>query len=228
MLAAINCNVNITVSLATAISSANLRSISLQVPHPFSCFNTPCHDASQLNSEDDIRMQLMASDGNGIDKAMADILSKENYKIPYSTHKLRHQLNNWQGLLQLVLGADSLIAKEASRWVLHIDKLESTYDEQFKIDKDFRAKLCGLIDRATYQFIGSCLAAQKPDDVDWELLSLEHKRFEIQQNCFIANKPAFLGLQQKKKEEKEDEDLDHKEKIRRNPRETVTQEILLT
>jgi hypothetical protein len=128
MLASINCNVNITVSMATAITSANLRSISPQVPHPFSCFNTPYHDASQLNPEDEIRMQLMASDGIGVDKATANILSKENYKTSYSTHKLRHQLNNWQGLLQLIFGADDLIAKEASRWVLHIDCLESTYD----------------------------------------------------------------------------------------------------
>jgi hypothetical protein len=84
--------------------------------------------------------------------------------------------------------------------VLHIDTLESTYDEQFNIDKDFGAKLCSLINRATYQFMGSCLATQKPDDVDWELLSLEHKWFKIQQNCFIANKPALLVLQQEKKE----------------------------
>ena len=88
MLATANCNVNISVSLATAIASANLRSISPQVPHPFSCFNTPYHDASQVNTEDDIRMLLMASDGIGLDKATADLLSKENYKIPYCTHKL--------------------------------------------------------------------------------------------------------------------------------------------
>jgi hypothetical protein len=111
MLASANCNVNISVSLATAIASANLRSISPQVPHPFSCFNTPYHDASLVSTEEDIKMQLVASDGIGLDKATADLLSKENYKVPYSTHKLRHQLNNWQGLLQLVLGSDSLIAK---------------------------------------------------------------------------------------------------------------------
>ncbi len=191
MLASINCKLNITVSMATAIANANLRSISPQLPHPFSCFNTPYHDASQINPEDDIRMQLMVSDGIGVDKATADILSKENYKIPYSTHKLCHQLNNWQGLLQLVFGTDSIIAKEASRWVIHIDRLESTYDEQYKIDKDSGAKVCGLIDRATYQFLGSCLAAQKPENVDWELLSLENKRYEIQQNCFIAKKTSL-------------------------------------
>lgn len=218
MLASANCNVNISVSLATAISSANLRSISPQVPHPFSCFNTPYHDASQLSTEDDIRMQLMASDGIGLDKATADFLSKENYKIPYSTHKLRHQLNNWQGLLQLVFGSDSLIAREAGRWVIHIDKLETTYDEQFKIDKDFGAKVCGLIDRSTYQFLGSCLSATSPNEVDWDLLSLENKRFEIQQNCFIANKPAFLILQKKADKEKDDDIEDVKEKHPKKPK----------
>lgn len=62
MLASINCNLNVTVSLATAIASVNLRLISPQVPHPSSCFNTTYHDASNINTEDNIRMQLMASD----------------------------------------------------------------------------------------------------------------------------------------------------------------------
>ena len=49
--------------------------------------------------------------------------------------------------------------------------------------------------------------------MDWALLSLENKRFEIQQNCFIANKPAFLIQQKKIEKEKEDEDADAKEKV---------------
>jgi hypothetical protein len=218
MLASVNCNVNISVSLATAIASANLRSISPQVPHPFSCFNTPYHDASQVSTENDIRMQLMASDGIGVDKATADILAKESYKIPYNTHKLRHQLNNWQGLLQLVFGPTALIAKEAGRWVTHIDRLESTYDEQFKIDREFGAKVCGLIDRSTYQFLGSCLNATKPEDVDWELLSLENKRFEIQQNCFIANKPAYLVNPKKPEKDNDDTIQDDKDGKQNNKR----------
>jgi hypothetical protein len=156
-------------------------------------------------------MQLMASDGAGVDKATADILAKDNYKIPYNSHKLRHQLNNWQGLLQLVFGSTSLIAKEVSRWVSHIDRLESTYDEQFKIDKDFGAKVCGLIDRSTYQFLGSCLHAKTPEDIDWELLSLENKRFEIQQNCFVANKPAYLITAKKPDKDNKDKDKDEED-----------------
>jgi hypothetical protein len=74
MLATINCNVNITVSLATTISSANLQSISPQVQHPFhvSILLTTMHLSWAP------KMQLMASNGNGVDKAMANILSKEN------------------------------------------------------------------------------------------------------------------------------------------------------
>ncbi len=113
LLASANCNINASISLATAIASVNLRSISPQVPHPFSCFNTPYHDASNLSAKNDIRMQLMASDRVGIDKATADLLAKENYKIPYSTHKLCHQLNNWQGLLQLVFGPNALRTRKA-------------------------------------------------------------------------------------------------------------------
>jgi hypothetical protein len=82
-------------------------------------------------------------------------IAKDNYKIPFNTHKLHQQLNTWQGLLQLVFGPNALIAKEAGRWVHHIDHLETTYDKQFKIDRDFGAKVCGLIDRLTW-FLPKC------------------------------------------------------------------------
>lgn len=157
-------------------------------------------------------MQLLASNGVGLDKATAELLAKESYKIPYSTHKLRHQLNNWQGLLQLVFGPDALVVKEAARWVHHIDKLETTYDEQFRIDKDFGAKVCGLIDRSIHQFLGSCLHANTPAEVEWELLSLDNKRQEIQQNCFSANKPAFLIAPKKQEKEPEEDHQDGEEK----------------
>jgi hypothetical protein len=85
------CNANIPVSLAAAIASKKLQVICPQVLHPFSCFSTPYHDASYISIKEDIRMQLMASNGIGLDKAMNSY--REIYKIPFSTHKLRYQLN---------------------------------------------------------------------------------------------------------------------------------------
>jgi hypothetical protein len=85
LLASANCNVNVPISLATAVASANLRSILPQVPRLFSCFNTPYHNASQICTESDIRMQLMASDGARVDKATADILAKITTKY-HTTH----------------------------------------------------------------------------------------------------------------------------------------------
>jgi hypothetical protein len=38
-------------------------------------------------------------------------------------------------------------------------------------------------------------SAANPDEEDLELLSLENKHFEIQQNCIIANKADFRILQ---------------------------------
>jgi hypothetical protein len=50
---------------------------------------------------------------------------------------------------------------------------------------------------------------------------------EIQQNCFVANKPAFLILQ-KKKEDRDDDDLENKEKTQRNQKETAPPRTPLT
>lgn len=150
-----NCQVNISIAIVTAIANANLRSPSSQASHPFSCLHTPYYDASSTSAENDIKLQLMASDGIGVDKATAESLAKDNFSIPTNTHKLRHQLNNFWGLLVLIFGPESLIASELSAWVKHIDAHESTYDEQFKIDPNVGAKICSLIDRSIHQVLGS-------------------------------------------------------------------------
>jgi hypothetical protein len=201
-----NCQVNVSVALVTAIANANLRPSSCQAPHPFSCLHTPYYDASSSNAETDIKLQLMASDGLGVDKATAESLAKDSFSIPTNTHKLRHQLNNFWGLLVLIFGQESLIAAELAAWVKHIDTYESTYDEQFKIDSNAGAKICSLIDRSIHQVLGSCLVSKEPEDIEWDLLCQAAKRADIRQNCFQANLPAYLVKSKKITEDSDDDE----------------------
>jgi hypothetical protein len=59
-----NCQVNVSNAIGTAIANSNLQSPS---SHPFSCLLTPYYDASSTSTENDIKLQLMASDGLGMD-----------------------------------------------------------------------------------------------------------------------------------------------------------------
>jgi len=86
----------------------------------------------------------------------------------------------------------ALITLEAREWINHIDKYETSYDSNFKSDKDFGAKVLGLVDLTFFQFCDSCIRATSPENVDYSLISLHNKRFDILQNCFQANKPAYL------------------------------------
>jgi hypothetical protein len=127
-----------------------------------------------------------------ITKDIVKKLSENKFKSPTSSHLLRHQFSNWYGILQLCFGPTALITLEAREWINHIDKYETSYDSNFKGDRDFGAKVLGLVDLTFFQLCDSCIRAASPDNVDYSLISLHNKRFDIIQNCFQANKPAYL------------------------------------
>jgi hypothetical protein len=119
-------------------------------------------------------------------------LSKYKFRSPTNTHLLCHQFNNWYGVLQICFGPKALITLEAKEWINHIDKHKASYGASFKNDKDFGAKVLGLVDLTFYQLCDSCLRAKHPEDVDFSLISLNAKCFGILQNCFQAKTPSYL------------------------------------
>jgi hypothetical protein len=102
---------------------------------------------------------------------------------------------SWLGIIAHPAGdVKALVALELIL-VIHefvVDKYETSYDSNFKGDKDIGAKVLGLVDLAFFQFCDSCIRASSPDDVDFSLISLHNNCFDIIQNCFQANKPAYL------------------------------------
>jgi hypothetical protein len=192
LLSTMGCQVEVTASMANSIKTGNFRANSLQVAHPFSIFNVPYVDAANMGCFNQTELELLQSEGEGIPKDIMKKLSENKFKTPHSTHLLRHQFNNWYGILQLRFGKKALITLEAREWINHIDKYETSYDSNFKSDKDFGAKVLGLVDLTFFQFCDSCIRATSPENVDYSLISLHNKRFDILQNCFQANKPAYL------------------------------------
>jgi hypothetical protein len=101
-------------------------------------------------------------------------------------------------VLQVCFGVNSIVSKEARAWIVHFDQFESSYNASFKADPDFGAKVLGLVDLMFFQQCDSCLKAQSIKDVDFTSIALNNKRFDILQNCFQANKPAYLNSTMKK------------------------------
>jgi hypothetical protein len=91
-------------------------------------------------------------------------------------------------------------------------QIEPSYNNGFKRDKNFLAKILGLVDLTFFQFCDSCLRATIPDEVDFGVISLHSKRYNIIQNCFQANKPSYLIPS---KPIQEDSNDDGKGKIRK-------------
>jgi hypothetical protein len=171
LLSTMGCQVEITTSMANAIKTGNFRANSLQVAHPFSIFNVPYVDAANMTCFNQTELELLQSEGEGIPKDIVKKLSENKFKSPTSSHLLRHQFNNWYGVLQLCFGPKALITLEAREWINHIDKYETSYDSNFKGEKDFGAKVLGLVDLTFFQLCDSCIRASSPDDVDYSLVS---------------------------------------------------------
>jgi hypothetical protein len=200
------CQVEVPTTMANAIKTGNFRAKSLLVAHSFSIFNVPYIDAANMGSYNKTELDLLQSEGEGIPKDMVKKLAENKFKYPFCSHHLRHQFNNWYGVLQVCFGGQSIVSKEARAWITHIDQFESSYDACFKADVDFGARILGLVDLTFFQLCDTCLRAQAIEDVDFTSIALNNKRFDILQNCFQANKPAYLTLIPKKSRPLEGED----------------------
>jgi len=209
------CQVEVPMTLANAVKTGNFRANSQMVAHPFSIFNLPYIEASNMANYNKLELDVLLTKGDSIPKDIAKKLTENKSKCPDNTHQLRHQLNNWYGLLQICFGKDSLLAKEARAWVEHIDKYELSYDARFKTVSDFGAKVLGLIDLTFFQFCDSCLKAETFEDVDFSAISLEHDRYCITKNKFQADIPPFLVIQSKRKSELENSDSEDEAKKKR-------------
>jgi len=187
LMRSMKCQVKVSIPLMTAIRHGNFLSDSIAGSHAFPPFSVGYFDAANSDSQHQIKLDLLQSDGEGLSKEMVDSLLKENCSIPYSFHRLRHQLNNWLGVIIIVFGPKCLIVKELQQWVKHMDEKEQSYDGCFKVDTDFGVKALGLIERTFYQFAASCQSAKSPEEVNFVVLLLHHKHEEIEQISFQAN-----------------------------------------
>jgi hypothetical protein len=144
----------------------------------------------------------------GVPLAVAKKLAENKFHYPHSTYLLRHQLNNWYGILQICFGEKSLVAKEAKAWVVHVDDHELSYNARFKSDMEFGAKLLGAIDLAFFHLCDACFRANTVLDVDYSKICLSSLRDDIIGNHFHEGLPGYLLCTTKNKHELEDVDED--------------------
>jgi hypothetical protein len=210
------CQVEVPMTFANAVKTGNFRANSQMVAHPFSIFNLPYIEAAHMANYNKLELDVLLTKGDSIPKEVAKKLTENKAKCPENTHQLRHQLNNWYGVMQICFGKDALISKEARNWIEHIDQFELSNDARFKTNPDFGAKVLGLIDLTFFQFCDSCLKAESFDDVNFSVISLEQDRYGITRNSFQADLPPFLVLQQKKKNEQDNSDSEEEPRKKRS------------
>jgi hypothetical protein len=209
------CQVEVPMMMANAVKQGNFRANSQMVAHPFSVFNLPYIKAANMANYNKSELEVLLTKGESILKELAKKLTESKAKCPDSTHQLRHQLNNWYGMLQVCFGKEALITKEARAWVEHVDKFELLYDARFKTVSEFGAKVLGLIDLTFFQFCDSCLKAETFEDVDFAAICLDHDCYCIARNTFQAEIPPFLVLQQKRKNDADADSDEESKKFKR-------------
>jgi hypothetical protein len=106
--------------MANAVKTGNFCANSQLVAHEFSILKLPYIEA------------ILLTKGDNIPSDVAKKFPENKAKCPKTTHHLRHQLNNWYGMLQICFGKNALITKEAQAWIDCIDQFELSYDADFK------------------------------------------------------------------------------------------------
>jgi len=199
------CQVELPTSMANAIKTGYFRANSFMVAHPFSIFNVPYVDAANMTSLNKTELDIL-EDGHGIPLAIAKKLAENRFHAPPTTHLLRHQFNNWYGILQICFGDKSLVAREAKVWIHHVDEQELAYNARYKGDLDFGAKLLGAIDLAFFNLCDICFRAVSIDDVDFGKNCLSNLRDDIVGNRFHEGMPTYLLVRNKNKRELDEDD----------------------
>jgi hypothetical protein len=69
-----------------------------------------------------IKLDLLLTKGDSVPKEVTKKLSENKAECPDNSHHLRHQFNNWYGMLQICFGKNALVTKEARAWIDHIDQ----------------------------------------------------------------------------------------------------------
>ena len=203
------CQVEVPTSMANAIKTGNFRANSFMVAHSFSIFNVPFTDAANMTSCNKTELDIL-EDGHGIPLAIAKKLAENKFHAPVSTTLLRHQFNNWLGILQICFGDKSLVAKEEKSWIVHLDENELAYNARFKGDPEFGTKLLGAIDLAFFNLCDACFRASSIIDVDFGKNCLSTLRDDIVCNRFHEGMPTYLIVPSKKRELEDDESIDGK------------------
>jgi hypothetical protein len=201
------CQVEVPTSMANVIKTGNFRANSFMVAHFFSIFSVPYADAANMSSFNKTEVDIL-DDGYGIPLAIAKKLAENKFHTPVSTHLLRHQFNNWYGILQICFEDKSLVAKEAKTWIHHVDEHELAYNARFKGDPEFGAKLLGAIDLAFFNLCDVCFRSPSIDDVDFGKNCLSHLRDDIVGNWFHEGMPTYLLAPTKTKPELDEDDQD--------------------
>ncbi len=165
----------------------------------------PYVDAATMSSFNKTELDIL-DDGNGILLVIAKKLAENKFHMPSSTHLLRHQLNNWYGILHICFGDKSLVAREEKTWILHIDDNELAYNARFKGDNEFGAKLLGAIDFAFFNLCDSCFRASSVVDVDFGKNCLSNLRDDIVSNHFHERMPTYLLSSNKIKQDINEEE----------------------
>jgi len=108
-----DCQAEVPLRMANTVKTGNFRANSQLAIHAFSIFNLPYTEASKMANYKKIKLDLLLTKGDRIPKDVAKKLSENKAKCPENSHHLCHQFNNRYGMLQICVGKNALITKEA-------------------------------------------------------------------------------------------------------------------
>ena len=171
-------------------------------PKNFTIFLTPPMK-DEVENQSSANLLKMAVQEK-FDSSDLHLLTKMEISIPTKTNDLRHQVKNYTGCAGRCFGADSLIYRNLSSILNHIENNETCYDYEFKEEKMFGGDFLEKINWRVQKFLQSCA------DGDEAKIKTEHLEFHdilerIERREYHTKVPRWISNLVKKREKKPDQ-----------------------
>lgn len=200
----LNCSVDISTGLVTALYTGKFTRERDDAPCNFSFFMVPkLKPLSSGFQEKATFLQLKATQGQGWETLDIKEAIKQGIITPSTISEFEHQLKNLWGLSVFFFGETSVLPEALALFLQLCQRNSVSIEAKQERDPDFFTKLGYKIDTYVYRWLESCMRAEDREEVNDSLLRLTRVMDSILLDEFHQTLPlTFSSFKRKSPEDK--------------------------
>ena len=187
-----DCMCDVSLKFAAAVSSGEFIVQASEDPGKFSLFCLGMENASGLDSDQSLRIQLMSSEGKGLDRDTIEKIVKEKLVGPGHACNLKHLLKTAVCFFKRCWPEGAFLTKCITQFYREVECNEHLFLTYFSGDHLFGTKVVHRLDRHLQSLWKRCAKMPSPDVIGVESFSFHHIAAAILNYSFNCILPRSL------------------------------------